>query len=337
MKTDPGQAWTYCSGAAHLLSAILQQSTGMDARTYANRYLFKPLGIPGVIRANWGGDPQSVTNGIAGLYLRPIDLAKLGFLYLHKGLWEGGQVVSRAWIEAATREQAYIGPDEYAGGLDRRFGYMFSVFPEQGLYGYLGRAGQELYVAPGQNLVIVFTASLEVGKEASLLALVNDYILPAIKSQAALPSSSQAQGRLESAVQSAAGATQPVPVLPPTALEISGAAYTLNANPYGWMDIAFDFQPDSEMATIRMSQTPEMIVGLDNRYRLTVDPDQQSRPIGLRGRWLADEKFMVEDITLGEFGKTVVTVEFSGDHLRLTAANLSFPGEPVVIEGVRQD
>ena len=53
----------------------------MDARTYANTYLFKPLGIPEVAEQDWNTDPSGVTNGIAGLYLTPRDLAKFGYLY----------------------------------------------------------------------------------------------------------------------------------------------------------------------------------------------------------------------------------------------------------------
>ena len=318
MTGEPGQKWVYCSGAAHLLSAVLQQTTGMDARTYANRYLFHPLGIPGATQANWGTDPLGITNGIAGLYLPPSDLAKLGFLYLHKGNWNGQQIVSQAWIEAATREQAYIGPDEYVGGLDRRFGYMFSIFPDQKLFGYLGRAGQELFVAPEQNMVVVFTAGLEVGKEASLLELVNDFILPAAQSQAALPDNPDARAQLEADIRAAAGQTQPVPPLPQTALEISGVTFVLDENPFGWLDMTYDFQPGAEVAKLSMSEVPELTIGLDNRYRLNVDPDSEARPIGLRGRWLANGDFRVEDITLGDFNKSEVLVEFKGDGLRLT-------------------
>lgn len=205
MNAKPGERWVYCSGAAHLLSAILEQATGVDARTYANRYLFRPLGIAEVLQGDWASDPEGVTNGITGLSLTPRDLAKLGYLYLHKGRWNGEQVVSKSWLEAATREQAYIGPDEYVAGLDRRFGYFFSIFPDQRMYGYLGMAGQELYVVPEENLVIVFTASLPLGEEDSLLALVQDYLVPAVQSAAELPANPDAQEELAAVVRKAAG------------------------------------------------------------------------------------------------------------------------------------
>ena len=44
--TDPpGSRWNYCAGCSHILTAILQETTGMNPRDFAEQYLFKPLGI----------------------------------------------------------------------------------------------------------------------------------------------------------------------------------------------------------------------------------------------------------------------------------------------------
>jgi hypothetical protein len=279
-------------------------------------------------------DATGVTNGIAGLYLTPRDLAKLGFLYLHEGQWDGNQVVSKEWIEAATQEQAYIGPDPYVGGLDRRFGYMFSIFPDQNMYGYLGMAGQELFVVPEQNLVVVFTGALEVGTEARLLALVNKYIVPAVQSQGAQPANPAAQAELDAVAQAAAGETLVVPPLPQIAQDISGVTYTLNDNSLGWQEIGFLFEPGSDEAILRMSNSPDLRIGLDNRYRLTESP--ASRPVGLRGRWQADGKFFMEYIVFGDFIHSQAWFAFEGERISITLKYLNFPGQPFVLRGTRQ-
>lgn len=334
ITANPGEQWIYCSGAAHLLSAVLEEATGMDARSYANQNLFAPLGIEAVGPGDWGSDPKNVTNGIAGLFLTPRDLAKLGLLYLQDGRWEGQQVIPQAWMETATSEQAYIGPDEYVGGLDRRFGYMFSIFPEQKMYGYLGRAGQELYVVPEKNLVVVFTAGLEVGMEASLLPLVTDYIVPAARSTEALPANADAERQLEAYIQQAAGETLPVQEIARSVLNASGATYIFEENPFGWQDMTFSFQPGSAEARLQMSNLPDLSIGLDGRYRLTDIPNQ--RPIGLRGRWQPDGSLVVDYITVGEFSHNVVVFRFISDRLDITVHNLNFPGEPVGLVGLRQ-
>jgi len=331
VSDPPGSRWIYCSGAAHLLSAILQEATGMDTRSYANLHLFQPLGIPAAEEEDWGADPKGVTNGIAGLYLTPRDLAKYGYLYLEKGNWNGQQVLPAEWVEKSTREQAYIGPDNYVGGLDRRFGYMWSIFPDLKYFGYLGMAGQELFVLPEKNIVIVFTGALQVGKEADLLQLVNDYIIPAAISAAPLPANPQALARLEARIQAAAGSPQPVPELPQAALEISGKTYALDPNPLGWKDMTFNFQPGADTAQLRMSASPDLEIGMDERYRLTENPE--SRPVGMRGRWLSPDEFELDYIIQGEFIESVGRFKFKGSQMTLTITNLNFGNPPMVLHG----
>jgi CubicO group peptidase (beta-lactamase class C family) len=35
----------------------------------------------------------------SGLYLSGADLAKIGYLYLHEGMWDGKQIVSKEWVK----------------------------------------------------------------------------------------------------------------------------------------------------------------------------------------------------------------------------------------------
>jgi CubicO group peptidase (beta-lactamase class C family) len=331
VSDPPGSRWIYCSGTAHLLSAILQEAAGMDARSYANTYLFQPLGIAEVPEKDWNTAAGGVTNGIAGLYLTPRDLAKFGYLYLKKGNWNGQQVVPIQWVEESTREQAYIEPDDYVGGLDRRFGYMWSIFPDLKYYGYLGMAGQELFVVPEQNLVVVFTGALPIGKEAALLDLVNGYIVPSVLSEEPLPQNPLANSRLEALIQAAAGSQQPVPPLPQTALDISGKAYKLDPNPLGWKDMTFTFQPSSDTAVLSMSGSSDLEIGLDHRYRLTETP--VSRPVGLRGRWLEADEFELDYIIEGEFIESVGRFKFEGSQMTISITNLNYGGPPVKLHG----
>ena len=85
MVAAPGETFGYCNGNAHLLSAILEKATGMSAREYANQELFQPLGIQPANEGDWLSDPQKITIGGYGLHLRPVDMAKLALLYLHRG------------------------------------------------------------------------------------------------------------------------------------------------------------------------------------------------------------------------------------------------------------
>jgi CubicO group peptidase (beta-lactamase class C family) len=99
MSSAPGDIFNYNSGNTHLLSAILTKLTGMSALEYAKSKLFGPLGIT---KVSWQHDPQGISNGGWGLSLLPRDMAKIGYLYLRKGLWEGQELLPPAWIDKVS-------------------------------------------------------------------------------------------------------------------------------------------------------------------------------------------------------------------------------------------
>jgi CubicO group peptidase (beta-lactamase class C family) len=110
---EPGTRFVYCSPAIHLLSPILQQATGTTALAFARQYLFAPLGIKDAL---WESDPQGFNDGWADLYLHPHDMAKIGYLWLNGGVWEGKQIVPREWVESSVRVQmAETGDDDKYG------------------------------------------------------------------------------------------------------------------------------------------------------------------------------------------------------------------------------
>jgi CubicO group peptidase (beta-lactamase class C family) len=71
----------------------------MSALEYAKTKLFAPLGINNLY---WRQDPQGISNGGYGLYLRPRDMAKIGYLYLRGGVWEGKQPLPPSWIDKVS-------------------------------------------------------------------------------------------------------------------------------------------------------------------------------------------------------------------------------------------
>jgi CubicO group peptidase (beta-lactamase class C family) len=169
MAVPAGSQFNYCSGCSHLLSAIVQQTTGMNTRDFAEQYLFKPLGISNV---EWETDVAGVPIGGWGLQLTPRDMAKLGYLYLQGGRWEGQQIVSAGWVENATQTHA-----EVEGDLD--YGYQWWTYPSLGAYAALGRYGQTIFVVPRFDLVVVTTARLD--NHDAIFQLIEQYILPAVQ------------------------------------------------------------------------------------------------------------------------------------------------------------
>ncbi|MGD8990970.1 MAG: serine hydrolase, partial [Desulfobacterales bacterium] len=149
MAQQPGTHFEYCNGATFLLSAILQQKTGMEALSFAEEHLFEPLGISGI---SWSSNPQGITVGYGRIHMRPRDMAKFGYLYLNNGLWEDKQIVSSRWIKESTRNHAATkGPMDY--------GYQWWTMGS-GAFTALGYHGQFIFVVPHKNIVAVFTSNL---------------------------------------------------------------------------------------------------------------------------------------------------------------------------------
>ena len=335
MTNPPGKRWVYCSAASHLLSAILEKSTGKGTDSYADQHLFNPLGIPAERSQTWKKDPMGITSGIQGLYLTPREIAKFGYLYLMNGEWENQQIVPRQWVADSTTTQAKIGEDEYLGDRKRNFGYLWSVFPKAGYYGFIGMAGQELFVYPQEDLVVVFTGATEVGKEVTLMEILDEHIIPSIISNKKIPANPKAQADLNVFIKNARESRRAVPDLPQAAVEISNHTYQLTRNTLGWSDMTFLFEPGSDVATLKMSGSPDLKIGLDNVYRLTVTPDNMT--IGLRGEWTDPETFELDYIIFGDFIRSKAAIRFQKKDLALTINYLNWNVPPIIIKGHVED
>jgi CubicO group peptidase (beta-lactamase class C family) len=172
METDPGKHFLYCSGCSHILMAIVQQATGVDSLEFANQYLFQPLGIKSPA---WETDRDNRLIGGWGLSLTPREMAKLGYLFLHNGTWDGRQVVSSGWVKTATTRHIDTG-----GRLG--YGYQWWIYPTHHAYAALGHDGQTIFIAPDLNLIIVTTAQMEEGHDP-IYGLIDNYILPAVREE----------------------------------------------------------------------------------------------------------------------------------------------------------
>ena len=159
MATDPGTTFVYNSGSTHLLSAIIKRTTGDTIDVYAEKHLFGPLGIDVY---HWKKTPRGLPDTEGGLYLLPRDLAKIGFLFLHDGVWDGERLVPEGWVDRAiTPWVEDIAPEN--GRRDPGYGYKWWIMDvhEDGtprIYAARGYGGQTLLVVPEKNLIAVFTA-----------------------------------------------------------------------------------------------------------------------------------------------------------------------------------
>jgi len=150
IDADPGTKWAYNSGGSMLLSGIIRSATGKFIDDYANEHLFRPLGIR---EYHWKRTPTGHPDTEGGLYLGAEDLAKIGYLYLHRGMWDGRRILPEGFVERATTRHAHPNPT-----TDYGYQWWLSKRGDVDVWSGRGFGGQLLIVIPSKDIVAVVNA-----------------------------------------------------------------------------------------------------------------------------------------------------------------------------------
>ncbi|MFT7622197.1 MAG: CubicO group peptidase (beta-lactamase class C family), partial [Myxococcota bacterium] len=164
LANPPGSLWEYNNHAVQALEPVLRAATGMSAAEYANEHLFEPLGMDVEWKHDQTGHPALFMNARTSCR----DNARFGYLFLRNGCWNGEQLLSEEWVEAATSPST---------SLNRGYGYWwwlsgqeptldsvdFSPKPPGGLHPFApddafcaaGLGNQFIEVIPSLDLVVV--------------------------------------------------------------------------------------------------------------------------------------------------------------------------------------
>lgn len=159
---EPGSVWEYTSGNPHVLGAVVANAAGMPLDEFAEQYLFEPLGITNM---EWVYSNVGRAFGGGCHRMRPVDMLKLGKLFANYGLWEGNQIISKEWILESTEE--YHTPSD-------GYGYLWwrpKSISDEFVFLAAGGGGQQIYVFPELDMVVVFTAGYYESSEGSEFAL----------------------------------------------------------------------------------------------------------------------------------------------------------------------
>jgi CubicO group peptidase (beta-lactamase class C family) len=154
MSEDPGARWNYNSGASALLAYIFRKATKTDIEEYAARHLFAPLGIQ---RWYWKRTPHGLVDSEGGLYLEARDLAKIWYLFLRNGTWDGRQVVTADWVKSSIAPAVPVASAPNAA----RYGLKWWLYPDprgadRYVWGGSGFGGQVPLAFPDDDMVVVF-------------------------------------------------------------------------------------------------------------------------------------------------------------------------------------
>lgn len=172
-----------------ILSGILVKATGQSVLDFAVKNLFEPLGIKvendlsfrnkkeqmafnqSTDISGWVTDSMGIHAAGWGLTLTPMDMAKIGQLYLNGGIWEGKQIISSKWIEESTIE--------HSRWKKRNLSYGYLWWINEDGYAAMGDGGNIIYVNTKKRLVISI-AALFAPKAGDRIELIKKFIEPVL-------------------------------------------------------------------------------------------------------------------------------------------------------------
>jgi CubicO group peptidase (beta-lactamase class C family) len=333
MSGTPGETFHYSSGNAHLLSAILTKLTGISCQEYAKAKLFGPLGIRQVM---WRTDPQGITTGPFGLFLLPRDMAKIGYLYLRDGEWEGKQLLPTAWIDKIAHATI-----DMHGEPGDRYSNLFWALPDKHVYMAVGFNRQMIMIFPKSDVVAVTTAQVDHFFSSEFAGLVSR----AVKSDTSLPADEVSAKLLANKILDVA--TEKATEVGPTskiAGDVSGKVYRFAANQVNLKSFSLILngpQPHYDIEIYNRETTKSWSgftgpIGLDGSYRkgeliyhgFEALYEGAPRVNAVKGTWRDDHTFVIDCLALGD-GRPAEqwTLTFNGDKLDL---RLKLAGEPEI-------
>ncbi len=186
MLRPPGTQFLYDSGGVILLSAMLKNRTGRHADEYAERFLFKPLGIE---KKFWMKNMEGHPHTGGGLALMARDTAKFGLLYLHNGRWGDTQVVPADWVRESLLLQVEFEAKGPKGPGAIGYGYLWWIlFPDprgagqQNIYAAMGAHAQYIFIIPEHDMVVVVNGFTQTGADQNKpIGFLYEHILPAVR------------------------------------------------------------------------------------------------------------------------------------------------------------
>ena len=156
----------YSNWDFNALGTIYEKETGRDIYDDLEARIARPIGMQDWDRSiqRKSGDTTKSVHLAYHVNLSTRDMARVGYLMLRDGRWNGTQVVPAAWVRESTRPVTRVWEMNPARHRNGPFGYgylwwvwdgQWAAGPYEGAYTGLGAVGQQIAVLPKLDLVVV--------------------------------------------------------------------------------------------------------------------------------------------------------------------------------------
>lgn len=164
----PGEYFVYNNWDFNVAGFVLEMKTGKNIYDILGEDLAIPIGMQ-----DWDRDAQKKGGNLKisiypayHFYLSVRDMARLGYLMLREGNWDGEQLISKDWIHKMTTPVSTLKEVSATSKTTRySYGYMWWLFDKRsknylpqykGAYGARGAMGQFITVIPELDMVVAF-------------------------------------------------------------------------------------------------------------------------------------------------------------------------------------
>ncbi|MCT4616351.1 MAG: beta-lactamase family protein [Marinifilaceae bacterium] len=153
-----------------LLSLLLEKTLNISITEFLEEKLWQPLGMEYPACLTIDNIEKGFVKLESGLSCTPIDLAKLGKLFLDYGTWNGKQIIDKKWILDSTRINSLNQSKNYfkyynnhpwgkwfstGKGYYKRFWWGYKISETEYDYFSMGVLGQILYISPRKNTIVI--------------------------------------------------------------------------------------------------------------------------------------------------------------------------------------
>ncbi len=144
--------WNYSSGTSNLLSYILRKQfkTHQEYLDFWYTELIDKIGMKSMIVET---DMSGNYVGSSYAWATARDWSKFGLLYLHKGNWNGTQILDESWVKY-TATPTENSNEIYGAHFWLNAGGRYKDAPRD-LFSCDGYQGQKVFIIPSKNMVIV--------------------------------------------------------------------------------------------------------------------------------------------------------------------------------------
>jgi CubicO group peptidase (beta-lactamase class C family) len=160
LVAEPGSVWDYSDPAMAHLSLLFANLMGREMGGFLQERVLTPIGIENLTWNIQGGSgfmgPH--TNAHTGILASARELARFGYLALHKGQWAGQQLIPTWWMELATQSSQSLSPNYGFTWWVNSAGTQWPGLPHDA-FSLAGYRSNRCYIIPSLDLVVARVGS----------------------------------------------------------------------------------------------------------------------------------------------------------------------------------